>query len=209
MPRKLKLYPVNGEMITIHQAAVRAFVSVDAIRFQLTNHNGDMQAVMDYYDRKNSGEGNEMRKIIDDKPEKAAKPYDPELGEGWRDHCEKTDVAEAAEKIAEILGIEPDDPETTNVPLAGNAGMMRVEKEEAPQPAIQIEELAPAQRLDLNKDRLQLYNAAIEALVSLQEDDEVCRAKMSDRVNAIEQELRRLRIQVFEPMIDWAAMAGK
>ena len=51
----MKLYPVHGEMITIAQAAERAFVSVATIRARLTDSGGSMEAVMDYYARKNSG----------------------------------------------------------------------------------------------------------------------------------------------------------
>ena len=57
MSGKMKLYLVHGEMITIAQAAERAFVSVAAIRARLTDSGGDMEAVMDYSARKNSGGG--------------------------------------------------------------------------------------------------------------------------------------------------------
>ena len=55
MSGKMKLYSVHGEMITIAQAAERAFVSIAAIRAMLAKHDGNMEAVMDYYRRKNSG----------------------------------------------------------------------------------------------------------------------------------------------------------
>ena len=55
MGRNMKRYHVHGEMITIAQAAERAFVSVATIRARLTDSGGKMEAVMDYYTRKNSG----------------------------------------------------------------------------------------------------------------------------------------------------------
>ena len=54
---KKKTYTINGQQLTIDQIAERAFVSVAGIRWQLKMHKGDMQAVVDYYDERNSEGG--------------------------------------------------------------------------------------------------------------------------------------------------------
>lgn len=116
---------------------------------------------------------------------------------------------EAAEKIAGILGIQTESEETNNIALAENAGVMCMAKEEAPEPRFAIEEISRQEQLDAGKVRLGIYNRAIKALGELQEDDEVCKARMCAKLNEIEQAIRLLRIRIFEPMIDWDAMASQ
>lgn len=59
---KKKTYTINGQQLTIDQIAERAFVSVAGIRWQLKMHKGDMQAVVDYYDERNSEGGGKCEK---------------------------------------------------------------------------------------------------------------------------------------------------
>ena len=147
-----------------------------------------------------------MRKIIDADP---ARKYDPEIGNDFKAYQARKAAEEALLDV--MMGGEISKPQETpaTIPMAENAGVMQVKPEDGPEPACTIEfnELKPEQRMANNAGKLRLYNRAIEALRELADDDDVRKAKLCGKVAELEQCVRRMRIQVFEPMIDWNALA--
>ena len=147
-----------------------------------------------------------MRKITDAAP---AREYDPEIGNDFKAYQARKAAEEALLDV--LMGGEIPKPQETpaTIPLAENAGVVQVKPEDEPEPACAVEfnELKPEQRMANNAGKLRLYNRAIEALRELADDDDVRKAKLCGKVTELEQCVRRMRIQVFEPMIDWNALA--
>lgn len=168
-----------------------------------------------------------MRKIIEEHP---GREYDPEMAAEYRKKREEKKAAEAAEieKAADMIldiMMEKADPivqqlitpketqsqESNAAPEAEVQAQAEPETTAEPVPisAIEIEELTPAQILKTNRNTLKLYNRAIEALHGLQDDEMACRAGIAGKAEELEMSMRHLRIQVFEPAIDWNALAGQ
>ena len=173
-----------------------------------------------------------MKKIIEEHP---GREYDPEMAAEYRKKREERSAAEAAEieKAADMLldivmgkadpivqqlitPKETQNQESNAIPerdLKTLPSLMQAELETMPEPVpicgIEIEELKPGQRMGGKTDVLRLYNKVIESLQQLADDEEACMAGLKTKIGTLEQDVRKLRIQVFEPLIDWNSLAGE
>lgn len=193
-----KLYPCFGYEITIDQAAEFACVAVASVRAQLTKLGGSMEVVMQAYDKRYGGVIARMEEAMEyDKDKKA-------MG----------DIMAALGLVEELeTGSEPaEDLQANELPLADGGGIRILpDKEEEAEPVpekmrITLEEIQP----DYAQDRRNLaaINEAIEAVERLTDVDAVMEHAEVMRDDFLDK-LKYIRLNAFEHLIDWDAIAGK
>ena len=186
-----KLYPCFGYEITIPEAAGFACVGPEGFRAQLKKLGGDMEAAIEYYERRYGGVKARMENVMEQNAEELA-----------------------AQKIIEILGVQDEKSEAGESETALQA-IPEEEKKPAPeekprQKARSRIELAPAEE-NTPEDRkaLALYNAAIDALTKLVKNETFERDTMNYMPTCILLDgLKRQRREYFEKLIDWYAIAA-
>lgn len=204
MHKNKKLYRCFGYEITIDQAAECACVSVAAVRSQLTKLGGNMETVMQMYERRYGGVIARMEQMMEyDADKRAAKDIMAALG-----FMDDEEIADEAGQMAEAAITEPEVPEANAIPLAENAGIMILPEEE-PEPEKNEPRImfAPIE-VDDSGDRkeLTLLNNAIEALEKLEEVEiveEYAGVMREDVLN----KLKDIRMNGYEHLINWRAIA--
>lgn len=186
-----KLYPCFGHEITIPEAAEFACVSPGGFRAQLKKLGGDMEAAIEYYEKRYGGVKARMENAMEQRTEELA-----------------------AQKIIEILGVQDEKTEAgeseTALPAMSEEEKKPVQEEKPRQKAKARIELAPAEdNTPEDRKALALYNAAIDALTQLVENETFERDVMNYMPTCILLDgLKRQRREYFEKLIDWHTIAA-
>lgn len=221
-----KLHSCFGWEITIYEAAQFCTVSAASIRGALSKLGGSMEAVLQFYDKRYGGVIARMENYME-----AREPQEPtaeeaavndimaalgmaepaaEATEPETEAPEHEFVPERAEKTAVLL--VPEDAQEEYMPPYARPVESREEQAPAPpEPAILfVEPDPPAAKDDTDAQRADLrrLNAAIEALEGL-EKVELVQEYAAVQVEDMLLKLKEIRLNGFEDLIDWAAIAGK
>lgn len=197
-----KKYPCFGYEITIDEAAEFCCVSVASIRAQLTKLGGSMEAVVGMYDRRSGGVIDRMKKYYADDVEKKNKAVD--------DIMAALGMAEAEEEN-EVMPAEPEEAHVFSAEGAAATGIMLVP---ADVPEEAAEEMPALPRIMLaeadhsgEKKQLSILNGAIDAIEKLEEVNFVmeCASVLRDDFLL---KLKQMRVNEFEHLVDWKAIAG-
>lgn len=186
-----KLYPCFGHKITIPEAAEFACVGPEGFRAQLKKLGGDMEAAIEYYEKRYGGVKARMENVM----EQNAKEL-------------------ATQKIAEILGVQDEKTEAgeseTAPPAMPEEEKKPVQEEKPLRKAKPRIELAPAKdNTPEDRKALALYNAAIDALTKLVKNETFERDTLNYTPTCIVLDgLKRQRREYFEKLIDWYAIAA-
>lgn len=210
MPIPKKLYPCFGYEITIDEAAEFCSVSVASIRARLTELGGSMEAVLQLYDKKYGGVIARMEgyKDAEDDVKTRQTVDDIMTALGMAEEAEtESDAGEAESPAVEAeRGFNPENAENIGV-MIHRGGIAEIEPvdEAAEFPGMMLEELRPDHTEE--KRQLSLLNAAITAIEKLEDVDFVLECASVLRDDFL-MKLKQMRINEFEHLVDWAAIAA-